>query len=279
MKQGVARTRSKVYLSAMSFTGFRHSPVDRHDSVLPRVARLGVVLLGHAGLAVWALGAAVAERLPPQPLRMDVSLVPHVAPAAQPVPGPPAPVPLRQAQTPPPPIPEPVVTPPAPQRVSEPAAKPKPKPKPKPIPRAKPQAAPVAAEPVRQASPAPHPVSDAAVVPAAAVSEPSPVTTLAPPVAPALVEARFDADYLRNPAPVYPPMSRRRGEQGKVLVLVVVTPDGLAGEVSLRESSGYPRLDGAALKAVRGWRFVPARRGANPVAATVVVPITFRLEG
>lgn len=233
-----------------------------------RIVRLGAVLAAHVAVLVWAMNAVVPVRLAPEPLRMDVSLVPYVASAAPPAP---APTPPLLVEVPPPSIPEPAAILPPPVRVSELVAKPKPKPKPK------------AVETVRQAAMAPQPatdsVSDVAVEPIAAAATsataPTPTPTSA---APALVEARFDADYLRNPAPVYPPLSRRRGEQGKVLVLVAVTPNGLAGDVTLRESSGYPRLDEAALKAVRGWRFVPARRGDNPVAATVVVPLTFRLE-
>jgi protein TonB len=48
--------------------------------------------------------------------------------------------------------------------------------------------------------------------------------------------------------------------------------------VELRESSGHPRLDDAAAAAVRRWRFVPARRGEQPVGAWVLVPISFNLR-
>lgn len=88
--------------------------------------------------------------------------------------------------------------------------------------------------------------------------------------------ARFDADYLHNPAPAYPSYSRRMKERGTVLVLVQVSPQGNASQVTLHQSSGYERLDEAALEAVKQWRFVPAKRGATPVAASVVVPIEFK---
>ncbi|MDD5461770.1 MAG: energy transducer TonB [Methylococcales bacterium] len=89
----------------------------------------------------------------------------------------------------------------------------------------------------------------------------------------------FNAAYLNNPAPDYPSLSRRLGEQGKVLLHVQVTADGAAGSVSLQASSGSSRLDQAALSAVKQWRFVPAKRGGQTVSASVVVPVSFSLEG
>jgi periplasmic protein TonB len=88
----------------------------------------------------------------------------------------------------------------------------------------------------------------------------------------------FNADYLSNPAPTYPPASRATGEQGKVLLSVQVSPTGEALEVRLRASSGFDRLDIAAMEAVRRWKFVPARQGAEAVTAWVVVPISFSLR-
>lgn len=87
-----------------------------------------------------------------------------------------------------------------------------------------------------------------------------------------------NADYLSNPAPIYPPASRATGEQGKVYLDVHVSPAGEAVHVRLRASSGFDRLDAAALEAVRHWRFVPARQGAEAVTAWVVVPISFNLR-
>lgn len=94
----------------------------------------------------------------------------------------------------------------------------------------------------------------------------------------ALVEARFDVDYLRNPKPVYPAMSRRLREEGKVMLRVYVSPDGNPQDIEIKRSSGSVRLDEAAKTAVQRWRFVPARRGNAAVAAWVVVPIVFNLE-
>ena len=97
--------------------------------------------------------------------------------------------------------------------------------------------------------------------------------------APSLVSPRFDAAYLQNPPPVYPPLARRMGEQGRVFLRVLVAADGVAQQVELKTTSGSPRLDHAALDTVKRWRFVPARQGDQAVAAWVVVPISFALEG
>lgn len=115
----------------------------------------------------------------------------------------------------------------------------------------------------------------------ASLASAAPVQTAAPAVAQHAAPApaaRFDADYLNNPAPAYPLLSRRQGESGKVLLLVQVTAHGTAAQVEIRQGCGFPRLDQAALNAVRNWRFVPARRGDEAVAASVLVPITFRLD-
>jgi protein TonB len=95
----------------------------------------------------------------------------------------------------------------------------------------------------------------------------------------AVTPAIFAADYLRNPAPPYPPMSRRLGEQGKVLLRVLVNTAGSADEVQVRDSSGSPRLDEAARETVKRWKFVPARRGEEPVPTWVLIPVSFKLEG
>lgn len=92
------------------------------------------------------------------------------------------------------------------------------------------------------------------------------------------MEARFDAAYFSNPAPSYPRISRRRGEEGRVLLRVRVLADGAAGAVEIAEGSGYARLDEAARDAVRNWRFVPASRADVKIDSWLNVPIVFRLE-
>ncbi|MBI3323106.1 MAG: energy transducer TonB [Candidatus Omnitrophica bacterium] len=83
---------------------------------------------------------------------------------------------------------------------------------------------------------------------------------------------------LLNPAPVYPRIARLQGWEGTVLIQAWVTPVGSVGAARVAESSGREPLDGAALAAVRQWRFRAARDGARAVASRVEVPVTFRLK-
>lgn len=104
---------------------------------------------------------------------------------------------------------------------------------------------------------------------------PAAVTTPAP--AP-VVPPKFDAAYLNNTAPDYPSLAKRMGEQGRVLLQVLVSAQGRASDVRLHKSSGSTRLDEAAIRAVSQWHFIPARQGDQTVDAWVVVPILFKLE-
>lgn len=142
---------------------------------------------------------------------------------------------------------------------------------------------PVRQEPARL--PPPPVLTAAAEAPAAASftvapQPPAPprLEPVAPPPATAVTGARFDADYLRNPKPAYPVFSRRQGEEGKVLLRVRVSSEGLPLDVDIKQSSGFPRLDAAAREAVQGWRFIPAKRGEEPIESWVAVPIVFKLD-
>ena len=169
------------------------------------------------------------------------------------------------------------------------AAQPKPetaKPKTKPLPQvAKPK--PVLATHSETASPisvpaepAPAPVPPAPAAAASAEAAPAPAKSSeadgnqAP-----LTLPNLNADYLNNPPPAYPSISRQLGEQGKVYLRVLVNVEGNVDQVALRKTSGYERLDAAAQETVKKWRFVPAKRAEQAVAAWVVVPISFSLEG
>lgn len=94
----------------------------------------------------------------------------------------------------------------------------------------------------------------------------------------AIVLSPLDADYLNNPKPRYPVLSRRLGEEGRVVLRVLVHADGTPADVTVHKSSGHARLDEAALEAVRQWRFT-VRRNGMAVAAPVLVPISYTLQG
>lgn len=96
--------------------------------------------------------------------------------------------------------------------------------------------------------------------------------------APVIQTARVDP---RHPLtqPFYPPQSRRMGEQGTVELLLYVLPNGHVGEARIAHSSGYPRLDQAAMReATRHWRFLPNTRNGVAVADWSRIAITFRLK-
>ncbi len=157
----------------------------------------------------------------------------------------------------------------------EPPAKVEP-PRPKPI-AVPPRPVSVAPPPVMAASTA-APVSSFALAPLPASHPPESVVA---PVAAApapVFAARFDADYLQNPKPMYPPMSRRLGEEGKVVLRVRVSAQGASLGVEVKQSSGFPRLDEAARAAVEKWRFVPARQGGEAIESSVLVPLHFTLD-
>ncbi|HUQ25445.1 MAG TPA: energy transducer TonB [Burkholderiales bacterium] len=156
------------------------------------------------------------------------------------------------------PDPKPVEQPPKPK----PVVRPQPKP---------PEPLPLITAPVEAPSPLP-----VLVAPAPPPPEPAPVAAVPEP---AMTAPIFAADYLDNPKPAYPALSRRVGEQGRVVLRVLVNPKGKADDVEVRSSSGHSRLDDAARDTVRRWRFVPAKRGDQPVPAWVLIPISFQLEG
>ena len=160
------------------------------------------------------------------------------------------------------------------------------RPAPRPAPRAAPMPprpeapAPVATPaPVASVAPAPSESASKAERPAAAqVPAGPPAEAVAAAPREPLSPPDFRAAYLRNPPPGYPAAARRNGEEGTVMLRVLVSAEGAPREVALERSSGSSVLDAAALATVKTWRFSPARRGGEPQEAWVLVPIVFRLE-
>lgn len=102
----------------------------------------------------------------------------------------------------------------------------------------------------------------------------------APPAPPApVIPPNFVAAYLNNPPPQYPAVSKQRRETGTVLLRALVDPGGRAERVLIERSSGFSRLDEAAVEVVqKRWRFVPAKQGDRAVAAWVLIPMVFELK-
>jgi protein TonB len=124
----------------------------------------------------------------------------------------------------------------------------------------------------------PEPQQTAEVVPDAPPSPPAPVAPPSPPAPAAVVPPNVRAAYANNPQPVYPSASRRLNEQGISRLRVLVGADGRVQNLELEKSSGFARLDAAAMTAVRDWKFAPARQGESAVPAWVLVPINWKLE-
>ena len=124
----------------------------------------------------------------------------------------------------------------------------------------------------------PRPSAEAwAAEPAPAPSPVAPSIATVP--APLRVELpSTDADYLQNPRPVYPPLSKRLGEQGQVVYSVLIGADGLPISAKLIKSSGFERLDAAAYAAVMSWRYVPGKRNGVATQMSYNAPINWVLE-
>ena len=167
------------------------------------------------------------------------------------------------------PVAKPIPVPPRPQPVAAPAPTPQPQPLPSKVttPTEVAQAAPVAPDsaPTAPTPPAPTRVE--------APPAPAPVT------APSRTDVSIPASYsASNQKPIYPNMSKRLGEQGTVVLRVLVKADGSAGEVEVKSSSNYPRLDQAAIDAVKTWRFNPAKIDGKATDEWYQVPIPFKLQ-
>lgn len=135
-------------------------------------------------------------------------------------------------------------------------------------------------------------VAATSVVSTSAATAPAPVSAVVPasvaavvaiPATPALTPAAVElpsteADYWHNPKPAYPSLSRRLGEQGKVLVRVFIDASGQPQQAEVKQSSGFERLDQTALNTVLKWRYLPGKRNGTPEAMWLQVPLEFRLE-
>jgi protein TonB len=171
---------------------------------------------------------------------------------------------------------------PTPRKVDPPPPRPQPPPKHTPQPvvaKAQPLPPPPMPLAVAAAEPSPRAVAGATTPqpPAPPVAAPVPVAPPAPPAPPRVQLPDSDAEYLNNKPPAYPPISKRMGEQGQVMVRVFIDTDGNATQAEIRTSSGHDRLDQTALKTVLAWQYVPGKVNGEPKAMWFNVPINFVL--
>lgn len=234
-----------AFSSALSLAHFR-SDSDHRDSKLVDYLLLGVLsLFVHSAVVDHFKQPSFEQEAviePVKPSKVQISFV-----------RPPPPKPMVQPPPPPPP------------KVVALKKPPKPKVQPKPAPKF------VETKPVP--SPAPVIQADAPVIPAPPAPPPPPV------VEEKVTQPSAGAGYLNNPPPVYPEIAMDRGWEGKVLMKVHVLPSGKPDTVSILKSSGKDVLDDEAVKTVKKWSFVPAKRGTTPIAGWVTVPISFNLQG
>jgi protein TonB len=179
-----------------------------------------------------------------------------------------SPVPIQvEMLAPPEPAPVPPPPPPAPRQQT------RPQPTPKPVIAAAPTPAPA---PFVAPPPPPEPPAPPPPTPAPAAAAPAPAAP-APPSGPKQVPPTA-LRYAMQPAPNFPALSQRRGETGTVLLRVVVDTHGSPKLVSVKRSSGFPRLDEAALAWMNAARFKPCTDNGSPVECESTAPVAYDLE-
>ena len=268
LKPEAARaTRRKQIDPPMNATAFSGAAAPLAAALRPRLSRNAVIALAvvmlHVGF-IWALQSGLLMRTAELIVPAEVlsQLIEPPAPKAEPAP-------------PAPPAPPASPTPPSPTVQKKTVARAR-----APVQQQQQQ------QPLAVADPMPAPDAPTGMVtptPPAPVA--APVVQAAPgapagaSLAPSAVQLPSStADYLQNPKPAYPALSKRMGEQGKVMVRVLIGVDGAAQKAEIRQSSGFERLDQAALNTVLKWRYVPGKRGGVAEEMWFNVPINFVLE-
>jgi protein TonB len=97
---------------------------------------------------------------------------------------------------------------------------------------------------------------------------------VAKPKAPPTIALKVSGRGCRPPE--YPAISNRLGEKGSVVLQMLVGPNGKVTDSKIQTSSGYPRLDEAARRALSLCKFEPAIVGGVPTSAWGVLKYTFR---
>ncbi len=232
----------KNFLTTSPLTSVHHMTPDAKR----KLTVVANVLLFHVAV-LWALQSGLLKRTVELVVPVQMLSVFIEPPAPKVVPPPPAPpVPIKQSM----PKNRAPTLPPTPQQLA-----------------------------IVDHTPAPEARQVAAAPPTPQAAVAAPVQAAESPPAPPRVELpSSNADYLQNPRPVYPPLSKRMGEQGQVVYSVLIGTDGLPVSARLVKSSGFDRLDDASLSAVMRWRYTPGKRNGVPTAMSFNVPINWVLE-
>lgn len=251
-----------MLMSSVLDPGYANDGAMWYGRYLPSATFVSLVSFAHVVLIWWMLQGSTT--LPPNVDYMSIKgvIIPN-SQVEQDILEPVQPRPKPQAEIKPlPPPPEEVIT----QVKESPVEIDVPEPDPEPVPVQE-----IAREPVKEV------MQEELIEPIEEVIEKSvnePKASAPTPIA----EPRSDAAHLNNPLPVYPRLSQRRNEQGTVLVEVFILADGSVGEVRLKQSSGYKRLDRSALKAVNNWRYIPAKQGEKAIDYWYKQPVVFTLK-
>ncbi|ELM3753105.1 energy transducer TonB [Aeromonas dhakensis] len=245
-----------------------------NDPDAARLVCLAIAIALHLAAFWWLYAHQPAPITPPLPLTLSARWVGEASTNDAPAKAAPAPAPTAQQV----------------QQVQQ-KARPLPTPKKPPLKPVKKSVKPV----VKPLKHNPPPVQPAKVMP---VSSPQPPVTAPAPATAAQASGGSASQHpahkagggagnsapiardarLNNPEPQYPYESRRRGEEGRVILNVRVTAEGTAASVEVAKSSGYRRLDMTARKTVSRWKFIPARQNNLAVEASARVTIIFKLR-
>jgi protein TonB len=131
--------------------------------------------------------------------------------------------------------------------------------------------------PVVKTVPLPTPVNAPVMVRPVQASPPA--TGGMPMGQPVLQSGELSVSCSERTAPSYPKQSMQRGEQGKTVLLVELDELGRVANVDVKTKSGFPRLDEAAIAAVKTWRCIPAKRNGVSVRSVALQPFNFTLKG
>lgn len=230
-----------------------------------RAGALALVVLLHIGMYEMLRGGLQQQAVPPAtPKEIMVSLIrptPPATPVAAPVPAP--------VESPPPAPPKPADTPP-PKKIH----KPVPKREHRPIHQAKPAPPEPSLAPVE--TPPTPPASRPETAAPAPATAPAVASTPAAPAIPKTVSSGVECPHL--PQPDYPMLSKRMGEEGKVMLRILVSERGRIERVDIEKSSGFSRLDEAARQAVLHAVCKPYLDNGKPVPVYAIQPIRFQLD-